>query len=199
MTANVSCAVADRVVERRRAVALARHFERRRVCRSRRSPVCSGARRRRSRRTSTTRPVRRHGRSRPATRGCAAAAAPTRRRATARATPTRIARRAIRARSSGAGPPRGCSTRCATGAPVTGGCPPPTTGPEPTRAGAGERHSSDSPEESGHQRAWLRRCSEHGPPPARRRCVKRRRPRRDRLDAIPAVCRFASRRRSARD
>ena len=64
-----------------------------RASRSRRSPTGSVARRRRSRRTSTTRLAIRRGRSRPATRACAAAAAPTRSRATARATPTRTARR----------------------------------------------------------------------------------------------------------
>ena len=47
-----------------------------RASRSGRSPIASVARRRRSRRTSTTRPARRRGRSRPATRACAAAAAP---------------------------------------------------------------------------------------------------------------------------
>ena len=45
-------------------------------------------------------------------RACAAAAAPTRSRATARATPTRTARPAIPARSSGAGRGSACSTRC---------------------------------------------------------------------------------------
>ena len=86
--------------------------------RSCRSPIGWAARRRRSRRTSTTRPGRRRGRSRPATKGCAAAAAPTRSPATARAMRTRTARRATRARSSGGGPASAWSRPCATGAAV---------------------------------------------------------------------------------
>jgi hypothetical protein len=65
--------------------------------------------------------------------------------------------------------------------------------------GVGEMRSSGSKEESGHQRASLRRCSEHGPPPAQRRCVNTRTAQRHGLDAIPAMWRCASRRRSARD
>ena len=87
-----------------------------------RSPTVSGARRRRSRRTSTIRRGRRRGRSRPAIRGCAVAAARTPSRATAKATPMRTARPATPARSSGAGPPNGYSPRCATGSAATGGC-----------------------------------------------------------------------------
>ena len=62
--------------------------------RSGRSLAVLVALRRRSRRTSTTRPGRRPVRSRLATSGCAAAAALTPSRATARATPTPTARHA---------------------------------------------------------------------------------------------------------
>ena len=106
---------------------------------------------------------------------------------------------AIPARSSAGGRANACSRRWPSGDRATGGCPRPMTGHARTRADAGEMPSSDLPAESGHQRASLPRSSEHGPPPAQRRCVRRRTPQRDRLDAIPAVCRFASRRRLARD
>lgn len=108
-----------------------------RACRSRRSPLAFVACRRRSRRASMTRQVRRPGRSRPASSGCAAAAAPTPSRATARATPTHTASAAIPARSSGAGLASGCSMRCARGATCTGSCRRHTTGRARTRAGAG--------------------------------------------------------------
>jgi hypothetical protein len=98
-----------RVVERRRAVALATTSGKSRVGRSPRSPTVSAVRRRQSRRTSTARPGRRRGRSSAATKGCPAAAAPTPSRGTARATPTPTARPATPGRSSGAGPPNGCS------------------------------------------------------------------------------------------
>ena len=65
--------------------------------------------------TLGTRRARRPGRSRPATSGCAAAAARTHSRATARGTPTRIAGHATRVRSRGAGAERVCSTRCGRG------------------------------------------------------------------------------------
>ena len=55
MVSGRCSAAYDRVVERRRAVALARHFRRPRVCRSPRSRTGLVARPRRSRRTSTTR------------------------------------------------------------------------------------------------------------------------------------------------
>jgi hypothetical protein len=92
---------------------------RRRACRLRRSPIAWVALRRRSRPTSTTPPARRPGRSRPATRGCAAAAGRTRSRGTGRATPTRTARPATPARSGGAGRASACWMRCAPGRPVT--------------------------------------------------------------------------------
>jgi hypothetical protein len=89
------------VAERRRAVALARHSVRSKGSRSRRSPRVWADRARRSTRTSTTPPARRRGAVKA---GCAAAVAPTRSRATARATRTRSARPAIPARSSAVGP-----------------------------------------------------------------------------------------------
>jgi hypothetical protein len=132
------------VAERRRAVALARHSVRSKGSRSRRSPRVWADRARRSTRTSTTPPARRRGAVKA---GCAAAVAPTRSRATARATRTRSARPAIPARSSAVGPPSGCSRRCSTGAPATEGGPPHTTGRAPTPAGVGERRSRDLPGE----------------------------------------------------
>ncbi len=82
---------ADRVVERRRAVALTVTSVRSRVCRSRRSRSGWIAHQPRSRRTSTTRPGggrRRSGRASSA--GCAAAGAPRPRHVTATETPTRL-------------------------------------------------------------------------------------------------------------
>ena len=132
-----------RVLERRRAVALARHY-------------------REAEGLSIAQIADRLGRS-PATvkayfydptgekaravkarySACAAAAARTRSRATARATPTPTARRAIPARSSGAGPASAWSTRCLTGAADTAGCRRPTTGRARTRAVAVVRRSND--------------------------------------------------------
>jgi hypothetical protein len=104
--------------------------------------------------TSTTPPARRPGRSKPATRAFAVAAAPTRSRATARATPTRTAGRATPARSSAAGRATGCWTPCARGARGTAGCHRPTTGHARTHAGAASRRSSGWLEENGRLRAW---------------------------------------------
>ena len=76
------------------AAALARHF---REAEDFDCEIASAstARRRRSRQTSTIRPARSPGRSKPATWGCAGAAAPTPSRATARGTPTGTASAAI--------------------------------------------------------------------------------------------------------
>ena len=65
-------------------------------------------------------------------RGCAAAAAATRGHATARATPTRIARPATPAPSGESGHASASCMRCVSGTFATGGCPPPTTGRPPT-------------------------------------------------------------------
>ena len=94
-----------------------------------------------------TRPARRHGRSRRATRECAAAAAPTRSRATGRGTPTRTARRVTRVRSSGGGRATEPSKRCSRGGDSTVGCLPPTTGRART-PGAGTR-SARAPAQEG--------------------------------------------------
>ena len=115
-----------------------------RASRSRRSPIGSAARRRRSRRTSTTRPARRRGRSRPATSACAAAAAPTRSRATARATPTRTARPATRRDRAALDAGAGARSDAASGARATAGCRRRMTGRARTRAGVGERRSATS-------------------------------------------------------
>ena len=98
----------------------------------------------------------------PLRRACAAAAARTPSRATARATPTRTARPATRARSSGAGPASGCSTRCARGASSTGGCRRRMTGRAHTLAGAAARRSSAWPTMSGPQRRSSLTCSAAG-------------------------------------
>jgi hypothetical protein len=90
-------------------------------------------------------------------------AARTRNHGTARATPTRTARRATAARSSGAGPPSACSRRCSSGNRATEGCPRPTTGRARTPVGVGERRSGGSPKEIGPRRAWLPGCSALGP------------------------------------
>ncbi len=81
-----------------------------------------------ARRTSTTRPGRRHGRSRRAMSACAAAAARTPSRAAARATRTPIAGPATPVRSSGGGPGSAWSRRCSIGAATTASCRPPPSG-----------------------------------------------------------------------
>ena len=137
MAPNSSTVLADRLTERRRSVALARHYREYEGLSIREIADRLIGRRRRSRRTSTTRRGRRHGRSRPVTKACAVVAARTRSRATARATPTRTARPAIPARSSGAGPASGWSRRWPSGDRVTAGCRRPTTGRGRTRAARG--------------------------------------------------------------
>jgi hypothetical protein len=102
-------------------------------------------------------------RSRLATRGCAAAAAHTRSHGTARATPTRTARPATRARSSDAGRAKACVTRCARGAPATGGCPPRMTGRALTLGAGDARRSSDWTKATGLRRASSRTSSGRGP------------------------------------
>jgi len=84
VTGNAAHAQTDRVAERRRAVALARHFRdaeglsiAKIADRLGRSPATV-------KRTSMTRPARRRERSRPATKASAVAAVRTRSRATAR-------------------------------------------------------------------------------------------------------------------
>ena len=121
---NAASAGGDRVAERHRAVALARHYRdfegmsiRQIADRLGRSPATVKAY------FGTTPPVRRHGRSRRATSECAVAAAPTPSRATARATPTRIARSANQAQSSDAGRASSSLTRCASGWNATASCP----------------------------------------------------------------------------
>ena len=99
VTGYASSTGTERVVERRRTVALAHHYREAESLSIREIRTVSGGRRRRSRRTSTTRRGRRRGRSRLATLACAGAAAPTPSRATARAMPTRNARAVIPARS----------------------------------------------------------------------------------------------------
>ena len=122
---------------------------RQRICRSRRLRTGSVALRRRSRRTSTTQPVRRRGRSRRGMSACAVAAARTHSRATARATRMRTARCATPARSNGAGRGSGCSLRCARGAVATGSSRRRTTGRARTRAAVAASRSSDSAQTTG--------------------------------------------------
>ena len=137
MAPNSSTVLADRLTERRRSVALARHYReyeglsiREIADRLDRSPPTIKA-------YFYDPTGRRHGRSRPVTKACAVVAARTRSRATARATPTRTARPAIPARSSAAGPASGWSRRWPSGDRVTAGCRRPTTGRGRTRAARG--------------------------------------------------------------
>jgi hypothetical protein len=158
-------------VERRRAVALARHSEKPKRCPSTRSPSVSAARRRRSRPTSMTPPARKRVRSRGVMSGSAGAAGHTRSRATAKGTRTRTARPAIPARSSAAGPGSGCSRRWGSGSIVTAGCRHRMTGREPMHDGEGERRCAVSRRANGRRRAWSARCSgtgrRRGLPPGR--------------------------------
>lgn len=127
----------DRVAERYRAVALARHFREAEgltitqiAQRLGRSPATIKAyfydRTRQKARAVKARYV-----------GCAAAAAPTRSRATARATPTGTASGAVPSRSSGGGGRSWWCQRCWTGASAMAGSRPPMTGRAPTRRVAG--------------------------------------------------------------
>ena len=105
MAPNSPAVANDRVTERRRAVALARHyreFEGLSISADRRPPRSLAG----DDQGVLLRPDRREGAGGQGSLpwACAAAAARTRSRATARGTPTRTARRATRARSSGAGP-----------------------------------------------------------------------------------------------
>ena len=161
-------AVYDRVVERRRAVALARHFREAEglsvaqiADRLGRSPATIKT-------YFMTRRGRRAGRSRLGTSACTAAAAPTHRRGTARATPTRTASAAIRARSRGAGLASLCSRRCSSGSGSSGGCRPVTTGRRRTRGSAGERRLTGCRLASGRRRASSPLCSAPGLGLARR-------------------------------
>ena len=96
----------DRVLERRRAVALARHFREAEGSRSARSRSASAVRQRRSRRTFMTRQARRRARSRRAVgvcRGCGAYTQPRNGKGDAYA----YCKACHQARSSGAGRARG--------------------------------------------------------------------------------------------
>ena len=156
------------VLDRRRAVALARHYPRGRGPLDRpdrRSPRPLAG----DDQGVLLRPDRREGAGGQGAlrRACAAAAARTRSRATARATRTRTARPAI----PGAIERRWTRERVLDAMrdwrAATGGCRRPTTGRARTRAGAGERRSSGSPRESGRRRASSPACSALGLPLAR--------------------------------
>jgi AraC-like DNA-binding protein len=132
----------DRVTERRRAVALARHF---REAEGLSIAQIAG---RLGRPPATVKayfydPTGENARAVKARHvgGCAAAVAPTRSRATARTTRTRTARPATRARSGGAGRASAFSRRCAIGgtarhAPARGALVPCDLRPQVERAGA---------------------------------------------------------------
>jgi hypothetical protein len=73
------------------------------------------------------------------------------------------ARPAIRARSSDTRRAKACVTRCARGAPATGGCPPRITGRALTLGAGDARRSSDWTKATGLRRASSRTSSGRGP------------------------------------
>ncbi len=157
----------DRVTERRRAAQLARHYREQEGCRSRRSLVGWDAQTPPSRAISTIRPAIRHARSRRDIGECVAAAGRPPRPGTARATPTRIANAAIPARLRGSGPGNGFARRCALGERATALRRPPTTGREPTHAGAEAKRSNDYEPENGPRRPPSSSCTGPGRRPSR--------------------------------
>ena len=140
---------------------------RKRACRSLRSLIVSGVRRRRSRRTFTIPPRTRPRLSRLGIGGCVGAAVLIRNRATARATLTSTARLVTRVQSRGSGPRTGWLMRCAPGGRPTDACRRRATGHGRMPAGVGETRSRAWHRGSGPRRAWSRACSVRGPLPAR--------------------------------
>jgi hypothetical protein len=168
MAPNAHTAVADRVVERRRAVALARHYREAEglsiaqiAGRLGRSPVTikayfydpTGEKAR-------TVKARYQG----VCRGCGAYTQPRNGKGDAYAYckachPGAIQRRWTR---------QACVTRCARGAPATVGCPPRMTGRAHTPGAGDARHSSDWTKATGPRRASSRRSTGRGPQRGRR-------------------------------
>jgi hypothetical protein len=162
----------DRVLERRRAVAPARHYRQ-----AEGLPVMQIADGLgRSRATikayfhDLTGEKARAVKAR-ATSGCAAAVAPTRRRGTATATRT-CNRPATRARSSPAGPLSPSSMRCVSGSSATAGCPPRMTGRAHTHGEVGGGVPSDRVKDGGLPASVVPPASEAGVLPAPQRCSK---------------------------
>jgi hypothetical protein len=177
VTAKASTAGTGRVLERRRAVALARHYRefeglsiRQIADRLSRSPATvkayfydptgEKARAVKSRYVGVC-------------RGCGAYTKP---RSGKGDPPTRTARTATLARSSGAGPASACRLRCGSGASATADCRLHTTGRARTHAGERERRSSDWPVERGRRPASLAACSGVGRPLGWQRSETRTRP-----------------------
>jgi hypothetical protein len=153
VTDNASHAGTDRVAERRRAVALARHY------RELEGLTIEQIADRLGRSPATVKayfydPTGEKARAVKARYvGVFVAVARTRSRATGKETLTRTARPAIQARSSGGGPGSPWWPRCASGRPARDGCPRRMTGRERTLAGAGEMRLSVWPAENGRRRA----------------------------------------------
>jgi hypothetical protein len=174
MRAKASTRAGDRVVERRRAVALARHHREAEglsivqiADRLGRSPATikayfydpTGAK---------ARAVK--ARYQGVCRGCGAYTQPRNGKGDAYAYgkachPGAIERRWTESASS---------PRWMSGAPATGCCPRPMTGHARTRGGAGERRFVGWRTGPSHRPASSRSYSEHGPPPAHLCCIKRR-------------------------
>ena len=139
----------DRVGERRRAVALARHY------RDQEGLTIAEIARRLGRAEgtvkafSTIRSRKRRARSRRAIGARAVGAARRRARGAARGTRTNTASAAVPGRSRGNGPASGSVTRCAPGERATALRRPPTTGRAPTHAGAAAKRSNDYKPENG--------------------------------------------------
>jgi hypothetical protein len=92
-------------------------------------------------------------------RGCGAYTQPR----NGKGDPTRTARPATPAPSGESGHASASCTRCVSGGLATGGCPPRMIGRAPTRAGAAARRSSGWPKRNGRRRASSPSCSERGP------------------------------------
>ncbi len=118
--------------------------------------------------------------------------------------PTRTARPATRARLSGAGCARACSPRCGCGGLDTECCRRRMTGRGHTRAGAGERRSSDCGKEIGRRQVSSPACWEAGTRPGRRPSwtqigtavagLRRRRRQAQRASTRPGSTRLAAKR-----
>ncbi len=111
-------------------------------------------------------PARRHARSRRATGECVAAAERRPRHATARATLTRIANAAIRARSRRNGPGSGFAKRCVHGGRATALRRRRMTGHARTHAAAAAKRSNGYRPQNGPHRRLSRICTAAGRRPA---------------------------------
>ena len=153
----------ERVQERRRAVALSRHYrdeEGLSIAEIARGSVAPTPR---SRRTSTTRPARKPEPSRAATRGCAEDAGPLPPPGAARATRTNTANAATQARSRHDERAPGCEMRCAHGERPTAVRRHQRTGRERTREDVAAKHCDGCKKATGlrHPRSSI--CTARGP------------------------------------